>query len=534
MAGNNTHNLDAPYGVNQTALDALQADPGALRGLMRGVEKESLRVAPDGSLSQLPHPQALGSPLTHGAITTDFSESQLELITGVHDSAAGCLTELTDVHRFVYANLGEELLWPSSMPCIVGEDDDIPVGRYGSSNIGRTKTIYRLGLGLRYGRLMQTISGIHYNFSLPDALWTTLGITSQDERTDAYFGLIRNFRRWSWLLIYLFGASPAVCRSFTRHLEHTLQPFDEGSQHLPFATSLRMGPLGYQSSAQSVLHISYNSLNEYANSMVEALTMQYPAYVAHGVKQGGEYGEYHQLNTAVLQIENEFYGTIRPKRRTYSGERPVTALRERGVEYVEVRCLDLNPFLPVGLDEQQIHFLDTFLLLCLLANSDADSPAEFARMAENQLAVVERGRDPQLQIVNERQQAVSPTQWGVQLLDQCAGIAALMDINEAGTPYRDAVEAQRAKLEDPELTPSAQILAAMRERHVPFFRFSMDQGFAHRQHFESLPLTAAEQQRFAQEVADSHAAQADIEAADELDFDGFLEQYLAIPAAPEV
>lgn len=529
MAGSNSTEANTSLSIAQHVLDALGANPSVLRGLTRGVEKESLRVAADGSLSQQPHPRTLGSPLTHGAITTDFSEAQLELITGVHDSAAGCLKELTDVHRFVYANLDDELLWPSSMPCLVGNDDDIPVGRYGTSNIGRTKTIYRLGLGLRYGRLMQTISGIHYNFSLPETVWESLGITTQDQRTEAYFGLIRNFRRWSWLLIYLFGASPAVCRSFTRHLQHELQPFDEGSQHLPFATSLRMGPLGYQSSAQSVLHISYNSLDEYANSMVEALTMEYPEYVAHGLKRDGEY---HQLNTAVLQIENEFYGTIRPKRRTHSGERPVAALRERGVEYVEVRCLDLNPFLPVGLDEQQMHFLDTFLLLCLLAESGPDSPAEFERMADNQLAVVERGRAPQLTLRNEHDQTISRTQWGEQILDQCVAIADLLDRNESESPYRTATQAQRAKLADPGLTPSAQILATMREQNVPFFRFSMDQGFAHRAHFAALPLDNAERQRFQQEVAVSLADQAAIEAADELDFDSFLEQYLAIPATP--
>jgi len=508
-------------------LDALRAAPDTLRGLQRGVEKESLRVAPDGSLSRRPHPKALGSPLTHGAITTDFSEAQLELITSVHDNAADCLRELTDVQRFVYANLDAELLWPSSMPCIVGEDDDIPVGRYGSSNIGRTKTIYRLGLGLRYGRLMQTISGIHYNFSVPDALWKTLGANTQDQRTEAYFGLIRNFRRWSWLLIYLFGASPAVCRSFTRHLHHTLEPFDEGSQHLPYATSLRMGPLGYQSNAQSALNISYNSLDQYTNSMVQALTREFPQYAAFGVKRDGEY---HQLNTAVLQIENEFYGTIRPKRRTQPGERPVAALRARGVEYVEVRCLDLNPFLPVGLDASQMHFIDSFLLLCLLAPSAPDSPAEFARMAANQLAIVERGRDPALTLETEHGEHWSPAEWGHRLIEQCFFIAQLLDQTAPGERYSAALVAQRQKLTDPDLTPSAQILAQMRARNVPFFRFSMDQGFAHREYFHSQPLSETEIHRFEKEVADSLAEQAAIEAADELDFDAFLAQYLAIPA----
>jgi glutamate--cysteine ligase len=507
-------------------LTTLANKPAALRGLLRGVEKESLRVTKGGALSESPHPAALGSPLTHAAITTDFSEAQLELITGVHDSAEKCLRELTDVHRFVYPNIGDELLWPSSMPCLVGEDDDIPVGQYGSSNIGQTKTVYRLGLGLRYGRLMQTISGIHYNFSLPEPLWEALGIQTQAARTDAYFGLIRNFRRWSWLLIYLFGASPAVCRSFTRNLQHALEPFDEGSQHLPYATSLRMGPLGYQSSAQSSLHISYNSLDEYANSMVDALTQTYPQYAQHGVMKDGEY---QQLNTAILQIENEFYGTIRPKRRIDSGERPVAALRERGVEYVEVRCLDLNPFLPVGLDQQQIHFIDAFLLLCLLADSDPDSVDEFARMANNQLAIVERGRDPSLMLTDDAGETRSVQAWGATLIEQCERIASLLDADTNGEVYSASTAAQKAKLTDPELTPSARILARMREQAKPFFTFSMDQARAHKAHFHKLPLSSSELEAFQHSVTASIQQQRTIEQADTLSFADFLADYLIIP-----
>jgi glutamate--cysteine ligase len=529
MADAKTPGSNARPSIAPNLLEAIKTTPHAVDGLLRGVEKESLRVSPDGSLSALPHPRALGSPLTHPAITTDFSEAQLELITGVHPSAEACLGELTDVHRFVCGNIDEELLWPSSMPCIVGSDDDIPVGRYGNSNIGRTKTVYRHGLGLRYGRLMQTISGIHYNFSLSDSMWDALGVHTQSERTSAYFGLIRNFRRWSWLLIYLFGASPAVCRSFTRNIEHSLLPLDEGSQHLPHATSLRMGPLGYQSSAQSSLCISYNSLEEYANSMVEALTQTYPEYVAHGVRRDGEY---LQLNTTVLQIENEFYGTIRPKRSALSGERPVAALRERGVEYVEVRCLDLNPYLPLGLDQQQIHFLDTFLLLCLLAESGPDSQAEFTRIAANQVAIVERGRDPQTTLNDEAGQNASPKTWGERLLGQCANIAALLDANIGGTPYADATAAQRDKLTDPGLTPSAMILADMVKENIPFFGFSMAQAFKHKAYFDSLPLAEEEQAEFERSVAESLAQQQAIEAADTLSFDAFLQEYLAIPDTP--
>ena len=177
---------------------------------------------------------------------------------------------------------------------------------------------------------MQTISGIHYNFSLPEPL-----------SNDAYFALIRNFRRHSWLLLYLFGASPAVCASFVADRAHELERLSEDTFYLPYATSLRMGRLGYQSEAQSSLAVSYNSLESYAASLQDALTKPYPAYEAIGIRDGDDY---RQLATSLLQIENEFYGTIRPKRVIRPGERPLHALRERGVEYVEVRLMDLDPF----------------------------------------------------------------------------------------------------------------------------------------------------------------------------------------------
>ena len=522
--------------INPATLARLSDPANRTHRITRGIEKESLRVAPEGALSSRPHPSALGSPLTHPSITTDFSESQLELITGVHDSAEACLEELTRVHQFVYANMDDELLWPSSMPCIVGKDAEIPIGAYGTSNIGMAKTVYRRGLGERYGRLMQTISGIHYNMSIPESIWQALGVEDQAERTASYFGLIRNFRRWSWLLIYLFGASPAVCRSFTKDLQHNLEPFDEGSLHLPHATSLRMGPLGYQSSAQSELHVSYNSVEEYVESMLAALTLSYPEYEAAGTHRDGQRV---QLNTNIIQIENEFYGTIRPKRRTEPGERPVSALQERGVEYVEVRCLDLNPMLPVGIDLTQIQFIDTFLLLCLLAPSPPDSEAESARMAQNQVLVVEQGRDPQLTLQGEDGNAISLTSWATQLLDACEPIAAALqqgsavhtDQSQNAVSLLDSLDAQRAKVLDSSLTPSAQILAAMQTESIPFFRFSMNQGIAHKSHFAELELSADTMQAMQAEVHESIAAQAEIEAADEQPFETFLEGYLALPKA---
>jgi len=194
--------------------------PDVLRNLRRGIEKESLRVRPDGTLADTPHPAGLGAALTHPHITTDFSEAQLELITGVHASVDACLDELVQIHQVVYRQLGEDLLWCTSMPCKLPDEDQIPLGRYGNANIGRLKTVYRQGLSYRYGRRMQTISGIHYNFSLPVAAWAILKETDKDRsaaeayQDSGYFSLIRNFRRHSWLLLFLLASSPAAFSPF--------------------------------------------------------------------------------------------------------------------------------------------------------------------------------------------------------------------------------------------------------------------------------------------------------------------------------
>ncbi|MFU8814983.1 MAG: glutamate--cysteine ligase [Pseudomonadales bacterium] len=515
--------------VSSEILGALSRQPEALLGLRRGIEKESLRVDVNGKLSQRPHPRYLGSPLTHPQITTDFSEAQLELITDVHDSPEGALRQLEDVHRYVYRGIDDELLWTASMPCVLGTDEEIPVGLYGTSNIARVKTIYRLGLGNRYGRLMQTISGIHYNFSVPDAFWPVLAESvgarpDQSFRTQSYFSLIRNFRRFSWLLIYLFGASPALCKSFVKDRPHPLQSFDEGSLFLPHATSLRMGRLGYQSDAQSQLHISYNSLDQYARSMQQALTQSYPPYEEIGVRVEGEY---RQLNTALLQIENEFYGTVRPKQPVRSGERPLAALRSRGVEYVEVRCLDLNPFLPVGIDVPQMRFLDTFLLFCLLTRSPADSEQESRIMGDNQLRVVEQGRQPGL-MLDKTSGPVTREAWSREILSGCRPLAELLDQVHGSSHYSRAWEEQQIKVEQPELTPSARMLEIMSGQGIPFFRFTMNQSVAHKGYFSEHPLLPDQLVEHEAAAQASLAAQARVEAEDDVDFETFLARYLAV------
>ncbi len=485
-----------------------------LRGIRRGIEKESLRALPGGGLALTPHPAALGSALTHPHITTDYSESQLELITGVHAGVNDCLDELTQVHQFTYRvmrELGHEMLWVSSMPCGLPTDETIPLGRYGSSNVGRAKSVYRMGLGHRYGRRMQTISGIHYNWSLP-------GVDS-----DGYFALIRNFRRHAFLLLYLFGASPALCKTFVEGRQHELQPLGEGSMYMPYGTSLRMGRLGYQSDAQATLAVSYNGLEGYAASLHEALTRPYPAYEQVGIRNPG--GDYNQLATTLLQIENEFYGTIRPKRVIFPGERPLHALRERGVEYVEVRLMDLDPFEPVGINAQTLRFLDVFLLHCLQSESPPDTPREIDDLKHNQHLTAARGREPGLTLRRDGAE-VPLVEWGAALLAECAPIAAALDAAHGTEDYSRAVSDAQGSLTAPDTLPSARVLQAMHERHGnSFVSFVRERSRRTQDHLLSLPWSAEQQANFDAMAAASVEEQKHIEANDSLPFDIYLQRY---------
>jgi glutamate--cysteine ligase len=489
----------------------------ALLSLKRGIEKESLRATPGGGLAMTPHSPALGSALTHEHITTDFSESQLELITGVHPSAEACLEELERVHQFVYRNIGGEILWCASMPCNLPADDAIPIGQYGRSNSGRLKTVYRSGLAWRYGRRMQTISGIHYNFSL------------QGMASESYFALIRNFRRISWLPIYLFGASPAACETFVAGRPHELKSLSQGTLYLPHATSLRMGRLGYQSDAQASLAVSYNSLASYGASLYEALTVPYPPYEKIGIRGPDADGpdSYRQLATSLLQIENEFYTTIRAKRRTRRGERPLHALRERGVEYVEVRLMDLDPFAPLGITAPTMRMLDLILLHCHLSESPHDTPQELHAIARNKANTAQRGREPGLALERGAQK-VGLSEWGRQILGECEPIAAALDAALGGAAYRDALAGALAVMREPESAPSARVLHAMARNHNDVYvRFVLAMSLLHQGTLKNGAFSKEAERYLVRLAEKSLVEQKQIEASDNVDFETYRARYLS-------
>ncbi|MEM7540925.1 MAG: glutamate--cysteine ligase [Pseudomonadota bacterium] len=500
----------------------------SLRNGKKGLEKENLRVTGDGQIAQTPHPHAWGSALTHPYLTTDYSEALPEQITPPFAELQQTVNFLDDVQKFMYQTLGDnELLWAASMPCAVSDDESIPIARYGDSNIGRMKHIYRVGLDYRYGRKMQAIAGVHFNYSVPDSFWQAC-IANQDPvsirraKDDAYFALIRNFKRWGWIVPYLFGASPAVCKSFLAGRTTRYKSLTRGTYFLPHATSLRMSDIGYKNKSQSALAISYDDLASYVHTLNQAIRTPYPEYEVIGTRDGENY---LQLSTNVLQIENEYYSFIRPKRSALPGERPTTALLARGVEYVEVRALDLNMLRPAGVDLSQLRFIEAFLLYCLLRQSPPLGANELKELEYNELTVALRGRQQGLELMH-RGRRRSLQRWGLEIADGMASICAHLDDETGSNCYTDSLLEQRAVFEDPQQAPSADIIRQLEQTELPFHNFAMRLSEQYREHYLKEPLPAAVLRDFEALAEKSLVEFAGLQGADEVSFEHYLSDYL--------
>ncbi len=498
-----------------------------IAGIQRGLEKESLRVNRDGHISQKPHPSALGSALTHPFITTDYSEALLEFITPPTTERKAPLEELKQIHQYVYHYLGDEVLWCTSMPCVMGDEAQIPIAQYGSSNSARMKTIYRKGLGHRYGRLMQTIAGVHYNFSFSESLWQRLydiakpEVSLQDFRSQRYMGLIRNFQRMSWLIPYLFGASPALCDSFLKGRPTYLKQLTPGTRYGKYATSLRLSDLGYQNSAQSALKVSFNSLDEYINALEYAIRTDDPYYREIGILVEGEY---RQLNSHLLQIENEYYGSIRPKRVSQSGIRPTKALREGGIEYIEVRSLDLNPFSPIGVSQESLNFIDMLLLYCLKQPSPPITDRECAEIQQNLKRVVRHGRDPELHFLSCNRE-VAFKEVAQKLLTGFIEIANLFDKGYQVSDFSQTMEAMFACIESPEQCLSAKLLEEIEQQQKGFFPYMLNLSRQHGASIRQWPLKQNDLQAFDEVSSVSLRKQHQLEKDKSKSFEDFLADY---------
>jgi glutamate--cysteine ligase len=521
------------YKVFETRLASLERNnlTAQLLGGLIGLEKESLRVSPAGRIAQTPHPRALGSPLTHPYITTDYSEALTELITPPYADGQRALEFLRSAHKLVYDHLGDETLWATSMPCVMSGAADIPIARYGTSNQGMMKTVYRRGLGHRYGRVMQVIAGVHFNYSVPEGFWPLYQELEGNKGprqafvSECYFAILRNLQRVGWIVPYLFGASPAVCKSFLGGKPTKLQSFDDTTYYAPYATSLRMGDIGYQNSKEEGTGIKacYDSLNSYVETLSHAIETPCPIYQAIGVKENGEY---KQLNANILQIENEYYSTVRPKQIPEDLEKPVLALKRRGVRYLELRSLDVNAYHPLGIDEDQVVFLELLMLFCLLFDSPPINVFEQREIDRNEGAAAHRGRDPKLYLQRNGRE-ISLKSWGLELIEAMSSLATMLDACGSNSVFQQVLEKQRQRLLDPEETPSAIMLREMRENGEGFFDFAERMSLLHRDAFSRTQLEPAMRKVFDDEARRSWEKQQAIEDADAPSFDDFLQAYFA-------
>ncbi|MFT2110909.1 glutamate--cysteine ligase [Marinomonas sp. 2405UD68-3] len=529
------NNLTTPLSNALTALDLfceknIDATPLTFH---RGVEREALRVKKsNGRISHLPHPKALGSALTHGSITTDYSESLMEFITGVHPSVEEVISELKTIHHVVNHTLSkqDECLWPASMPCYLDDNTDVPIADYGTSNVGKLKYVYREGLSNRYGRIMQCIAGMHYNFSFDNSFWHFLqsyrtesrtNESLQDFKSNNYFALIRNFRRNSWLLSYLFGASPAVDASFFTKGTDKLQTLGTDTYYGKHATSLRMSDLGYQNNAQADLFVCYNEVGTYIDTLKQALKTPYAKYQDIGLKVEGEY---RQLNTNILQIENEYYSDIRPKRVAKPGEHPSTALHARGVEYIEVRIMDIDPFSPIGMNEDTLYFIDVFLVFCMLAGDSQLEEEECHALRDLQQEIATHGRDNNYLFDFGKGKVPLQTQ-GLDLLNELKKVAEFLTAKTGNENYLLSIEKEISVFNAPTNLPSNKILA-LTENASGYKTAMLELANSQQEGWLTTQLPNEIAKKFSQLAEESLKNQLDIESSDEMDFDTYLTEYL--------
>ncbi len=497
-----------------------------------GVEREALRITEEGRLADPPHPPSLGAPLTHPYITTDYAEPLLELITPPLGDEAAVIEFLEYLHRFVHQRLDGDYLWPYSMPCCPEDESAIPLARYGDSNLGRMKTVYRHGLGLRYGRKMQIIAGIHVNFSMDDDFWRALHRWDEAEaplpryRSERYLAQLRNLQRLGWLIPYLFGASPAVCDSFTdAAVDARLRPIAPHTLAEPHATSLRLGDIGYQNrqECETGFKAVYNDLAGYIRTLARAVSTPCPHYSALGVRRGEEF---LQLNDHILQIENEYYASVRPKPRlAHPLEMPLVALARRGVEYIELRALDLDPEAPLGVTSEALHFLRLLMLHCLLEPSPPIEGDEAEAIDHNLNAVAHRGRAPGLRL-RHRDGEIELRQWGLETLEAMRPLAEALDRQRPQPHYQRTLDEQIAKLADPELTPSARLLRRLQAGPSELLTLGLELAREHRQRL-ARPLPPEREDELQRLARESHARQRAIEAQPQPPFDRFLSDYFA-------
>lgn len=399
-----------------------------------GIEKENVRVNEKGELSLKPHPEAFGNKLYNPYITTDFSESQLEMVTPVFNSITDAYDFLENLHDMISLELKDEYLWPQSMPPILPNDDEILISQYDDSAKGNEEEIYRKNLAYKYGKKALMISGLHYNFSFSDKLLNKLYKNTESDiefkafKDNLYLKLSRNFLRYRWLLIYLFGSTPLIHKTLDLNLDTNHLTKTEESSYLEYGTSLRVSNRGYTN--QKELELSYNSMEEYIDSFDQILASN------------------------IIQCEKELYSPIRL--RSATGPFKLSKLKQQGIEYIEIRLFDINPYHKLGISISELRFIHLFMLYCLFGNDNIITKEEQSVCNHNHEVVCLNGRMEGLEIYKSINKKVTLEDWATEILCEIKDIAEALS-NDAEEWLASVLE-QIDKVKDKEKLPSSQVV----------------------------------------------------------------------------
>lgn len=402
-----------------------------------GIEREGLRCEISGKLALTPHPEVFGEKLRNPYITTDFSESQLELITPAMDTLEETYDFLSGLYDIAVMEIGDEYIWPQSMPCIIPEDKKIPIARFCKCPPGVDAESYRQKLMLKYGGKKQLVSGIHYNFSFKESLIQKLHtayapqLDTKSFKNSLYLKVTRNYLRYRWLIIYLLGSTSTMHETYVEACGKQLKKISSDSFSSDGALSYRNGDCGYQN--KTAIFPNYDSVGEHIASLERF------------IKEG------------TIESHKELYSQIRLKAKDNGNL--LESLQKDGICYLEYRSIDINPFDRAGISLNDLYFMQLFNLY-LLFKEESDYTLWQEEALENQKAIATHGQK-ELQLKKDGN-LVLKENWGMEMLQE------MRKLNDTlGLDKQDVIEIMEKRLKDYQLTYAYQLVEAVkREGYV--------------------------------------------------------------------
>lgn len=404
-----------------------------------GLEKEHIRIDNKGEIAKTKHPEVFEDKLNHPFVTNDFSESQVELITPVFDDIEQCYHMMGTLSELFVSSLEDELLWPGSAPPRILSEDDVDVAQFDDSPLGIKNTAYRNHLTSKYGKKKQTISGVHYNFSFDEKFIKRLYDLSEEDgpyryfKDNMYLKLSRNLIRYSWLLTYLFGTSPATDRTYLEGCVMRMEKSDQGDPYFPYATSMRNGLCGYRNHNNYI--VSYDSVDNYINEIKQLMA------------------------DGNILDEREYYSPVRLK--THQSDDFMSTLNNSGILYIELRVLDLDPFDPYGIALDTLKFVHLFMMFMLFKEATCFGSDMHDLSLKNYEHVASKGREPGLMVAIGHEEFVEMDLLGVELLEEMRSFLQSID---CGTyDYNRLIDQMIIRFQEPETTLSAKVLDGVKK-----------------------------------------------------------------------